>query len=201
MAHHEDQAVNLENFAGTNKAINSPRSLEACLRQGVDPAQLVPREFVVKKGELEDVARFEHGHYDKRRLGTLRHCSAVVFVQLPRHLLRSLRSLRVLPFLANASLPPPLSLFLLSWKVLLLLNPTHPRSSAVSHRRPFVHNPPLTTASTRSPFSLFHHPLLTVLFAPPRFAPHRLRSAPHSARPAGFTHSTRFTRFACPDML
>ena len=74
MAHHEDQTVNLENFAGTNKAINSPRSLEACLRQGVDPAQLVPQELVLKKGELEDVAKFEHEHYDKRRLGTLRHC-------------------------------------------------------------------------------------------------------------------------------
>ena len=64
------ESITLENFQASQKPINSPRSLEACLRQGVDPAQLVPKPFVVPKGKPEVVAKTEHEHYERRRVGT-----------------------------------------------------------------------------------------------------------------------------------
>ena len=41
------QLVSLEDFLKGKKPriINSPRSLEACLRQGLDPAELIPKSL------------------------------------------------------------------------------------------------------------------------------------------------------------
>ena len=68
--------ITLDNFlqdGGRPNKINSPRSLEACLRQGIDPSELIPlkMEVFIKEEEeltgLQDVAVAKYEHYEERR--------------------------------------------------------------------------------------------------------------------------------------
>jgi hypothetical protein len=68
--------INLDNFLQDNgrpRKINSPRSLEACLRQGIDPSELIPLTldvFIEEEQELtgvRDVAVTKYEHYEERR--------------------------------------------------------------------------------------------------------------------------------------
>jgi hypothetical protein len=66
------QLVSLEDFLKGKKPrlINSPRSLEACLRQGLDPAELLPKSLAKFQAEedLREVAQVKFDHYEERRL-------------------------------------------------------------------------------------------------------------------------------------
>ena len=68
--------ITLDNFLqedGRARKINSPRSLEACLRQGIDPSELRPLKlevFIEEENELtglRDVAVAKYDHYEERR--------------------------------------------------------------------------------------------------------------------------------------
>tara|TARA_B100000795_G_C22770636_1_gene427714 strand:- start:10 stop:1602 length:1593 start_codon:yes stop_codon:yes gene_type:complete len=63
--------VSLENFLKDKKPriINSPRSLEACLRQGLDPAELIPKSLAQFQAEenLREVAQVKFEHHEERR--------------------------------------------------------------------------------------------------------------------------------------
>ena len=68
--------ITLDNFLqedGRPRKINSPRSLEACLRQGIDPSELRPLKlevFIEEENELtglRDVAVAKYEHYEERR--------------------------------------------------------------------------------------------------------------------------------------
>ena len=67
--------VSLENFMDGGKArmIDSPRSLEACLRQGLDPASLFPKPLSKwqEEEELREVAVCKYEHYEQKRLDRL----------------------------------------------------------------------------------------------------------------------------------
>eukprot|EP00946_MAST-07B_sp_MAST-7B-sp1_P002786 g2786.t1 len=69
------QLVSLEDFLKGKKPrlINSPRSLEACLRQGLDPAELLPKSLAKFQAEedLREVAQVKYEHYEERRLEKL----------------------------------------------------------------------------------------------------------------------------------
>ena len=58
------QLVSLEDFLKGKKPrlINSPRSLEACLRQGLDPAELIPKSLAKFQAEesLREVAQVKY---------------------------------------------------------------------------------------------------------------------------------------------
>ena len=62
----------MENFMKGPKprVINSPRSLESCLRQGLDPAELIPKSLSKFQAEnaLREVAQVKFEHYEERRL-------------------------------------------------------------------------------------------------------------------------------------
>ena len=66
------ELVSLENFMKGPKprVINSPRSLESCLRQGLDPAELIPKSLSKFQAEnaLREVAQVKFEHYEERRL-------------------------------------------------------------------------------------------------------------------------------------
>ena len=61
--------VTLDNFANADGPIDSPRSLEACLRTGIDPAELIPKSLTefVKNNEFREVAVMLHEHFEHRR--------------------------------------------------------------------------------------------------------------------------------------
>jgi len=62
--------VSVNNFHTVQAAINSPRTLEACLRSGFDPKELYPRpfeDFVARNKGNKDVAKLKAKHYEKRR--------------------------------------------------------------------------------------------------------------------------------------
>ena len=61
--------VTLDNFANSDGPIDSPRSLEACLRTGIDPAELIPKSLTefVKNNEFREVAVMLHEHFEHRR--------------------------------------------------------------------------------------------------------------------------------------
>lgn len=64
--------VTLDNFEEhVPRPINSPRSLEACLRLGVDPLDLVARdvESFLTKGTERALAEMQQQHFERRRKG------------------------------------------------------------------------------------------------------------------------------------
>ena len=63
----------IHSFEDAGRAINSPRSLEACLRVGIDPSELVPRTLksFAKKGLEEDFVQKLHGNFERKRKGEL----------------------------------------------------------------------------------------------------------------------------------
>ena len=67
--------VSLEDFLKEQKPriINSPRSLEACLRQGLDPAELLPKSLAKFQAEedLREVAQVKYEHSEERRMEKL----------------------------------------------------------------------------------------------------------------------------------
>jgi hypothetical protein len=56
--------VSLEDFMKGKKPriINSPRSLEACLRQGLDPAELIPKSLAKfqEENDIREVAQVKY---------------------------------------------------------------------------------------------------------------------------------------------
>jgi hypothetical protein len=67
--------VSLEDFMKGKKPriINSPRSLEACLRQGLDPAELIPKSLAKfqEENDIREVAQVKYEHFEERRLEKL----------------------------------------------------------------------------------------------------------------------------------
>lgn len=62
---------NFEENGGTYREINSPRSLEACLRSGLDPAELYPRakkEFM-SKTLTDEMIDIKFRAFEKKRIG------------------------------------------------------------------------------------------------------------------------------------
>lgn len=62
--------VSVNNFHTVQAAINSPRTLEACLRSGFDPKELYPRpfeDFMATNSGNKDVAKLKAKHFEKRR--------------------------------------------------------------------------------------------------------------------------------------
>ena len=68
---HDHHHVTLENFEelGRNHVINSPRSIEACLRLGLDTADMVPKSVDDFKGRFipDSVAQVKWEHSEQRR--------------------------------------------------------------------------------------------------------------------------------------
>lgn len=66
--------ISIENFEdGENtREINSPRSLEACLRAGLDPSQLYakPPEAFASKKLTKEMIEVKIDHFEKKRTGT-----------------------------------------------------------------------------------------------------------------------------------
>ncbi len=64
-------SINIENFeeGGTTHVINSPRTMEACLRVGVDPSELYRRKRgdFVEKGATKDMIKIKYQAFEKRR--------------------------------------------------------------------------------------------------------------------------------------
>ncbi|CAM9178745.1 unnamed protein product [Sphacelaria rigidula] len=69
MESHIKSVVNFEGEDGKAEPISSPRSLEACLRSGWDPQELMPRKpksFAVR-GELPELTEIRHNFFETRR--------------------------------------------------------------------------------------------------------------------------------------
>lgn len=65
-------SISLDNYEQfLPRPINSPRSLEACLRQGVDPKELVPHhvEDFMEQGMEREFAEMQHQHFERKRKG------------------------------------------------------------------------------------------------------------------------------------
>lgn len=65
-------SISLDNYEQfLPRPINSPRSLEACLRQGVDPKELVPHrvEDFMEQGTEREFAEMQHQHFERKRKG------------------------------------------------------------------------------------------------------------------------------------
>lgn len=62
----------IHTFEDAGREINSPRSLEACLRVGIDPSELGPRSVksFSRKGLEEDLVLKLHENFEKKRRGT-----------------------------------------------------------------------------------------------------------------------------------
>ena len=64
-------SINVENFeAGEGRSsINSPRSLEACLRSGLDPSELYSRERgdFAEKGMTKDMVKVKYDYFERKR--------------------------------------------------------------------------------------------------------------------------------------
>ena len=75
-AHHNTDLITLDSFEvlGKNHVINSPRSIEACLRLGLDTADLVPKELSDYGGKFipEFVAQVKYEHAEQRRVDNLK---------------------------------------------------------------------------------------------------------------------------------
>lgn len=65
-------AENFEENAGNYREINSPRSLEACLRSGLDPAELYPRpkKDFVAKNLTDEMIDIKYTTFEKKRQGS-----------------------------------------------------------------------------------------------------------------------------------
>ena len=78
--HPHHQVVTLDNFIelGKNAVINSPRSIEACLRLGLDTAALVPKNVADYSGMFvpEFVANVKWEHAEQRRTEALNEAIA-----------------------------------------------------------------------------------------------------------------------------
>lgn len=66
--------INVENFEQQNGAyreINSPRTLEACLRSGLDPAELYPRDKkrFREKGLTPEMLDIKFNAFEHKRRG------------------------------------------------------------------------------------------------------------------------------------
>jgi hypothetical protein len=69
-----DLVISIENFeesSGTNRDINSPRTLEACLRCGLDPVELYPkpRSFYLSKDLTKEMVEIKRETFEKKRYG------------------------------------------------------------------------------------------------------------------------------------
>jgi hypothetical protein len=66
-----DITVDINNYIDGNeyKEINSPRTMEACLRQGVDPSDLYPRdkESYRRKGMTSDMLDLAYANAERKR--------------------------------------------------------------------------------------------------------------------------------------
>ena len=75
-AHHNTDLITLDSFEvlGKNHVINSPRSIEACLRLGLDTADLVPKELSDYGGKFipDFVAQVKYEHAEQRRVSNLK---------------------------------------------------------------------------------------------------------------------------------
>ena len=62
----------IHTFEDAGREINSPRSLEACLRVGIDPSELGPRSVksFARKGLEEDLVLKLHENFEKKRKGS-----------------------------------------------------------------------------------------------------------------------------------
>ena len=63
---------NYEEGGGNYREINSPRSLEACLRCGLDPAELYPkpRSFFVSRDLTKEMIDIKCEAFEKKRQGS-----------------------------------------------------------------------------------------------------------------------------------
>lgn len=68
--------VNLEKYLEIGTHLTSPRSLEACLRCGVEPVELLPKEkesFIIGKSEVEvDAGEIRYDRFEEQRLHKLK---------------------------------------------------------------------------------------------------------------------------------
>ncbi len=65
--------ISILNFEekGLYREINSPRTLEACLRTGIDPSELVPKNHKMfkKRNLTEEMIQIKAQSDEKKRLG------------------------------------------------------------------------------------------------------------------------------------
>lgn len=68
-----DVLISVENFedGGTALEINSPRSLESCLRSGLDPSELFPKPYekFASKGLTKEMVEIKLDNFEKKRRG------------------------------------------------------------------------------------------------------------------------------------
>lgn len=68
-----DVLISVENFEDgeTAREINSPRSLESCLRSGLDPSELFPKAYerFASKKLTKVMIEIKHENYEKKRRG------------------------------------------------------------------------------------------------------------------------------------
>lgn len=73
--------ISVENFEDgeTAREINSPRSLESCLRSGLDPSELFPKTFekFSTKNLTKEMVDIKLGNFEKKRRGSICHQIAV----------------------------------------------------------------------------------------------------------------------------
>jgi hypothetical protein len=62
---------NFEEHGGSYREINSPRSLEACLRSGLDPAELYPRpkNELKSKTMTDEMLEIKYNAFERKRQG------------------------------------------------------------------------------------------------------------------------------------
>ena len=65
---------NFEESGGNYREINSPRSLEACLRSGLDPAELYPhqRKDFASKTLTDEMVDIKYNTFEKKRQGSIK---------------------------------------------------------------------------------------------------------------------------------
>lgn len=73
---------NFEEGGGKYREINSPRSLEACLRSGLDPAELCPRskEYFRSKKLTEEMLRIKYETFENKRQGGTPHSLTIDYI-------------------------------------------------------------------------------------------------------------------------
>ena len=82
--------ISVENFEDgeTAREINSPRSLESCLRSGLDPSELFPKAFekFSCKNLTKEMVQIKLENFEKKRRGSIcqsvvgRNCQDIVFL-------------------------------------------------------------------------------------------------------------------------
>jgi hypothetical protein len=75
--------ITIDNFElpqFANHEINSPRTLEACLRSGYDPAELrtKPKMFFKTKDITEEMLEIKHNTFERKRLG-MNHSKLIIY--------------------------------------------------------------------------------------------------------------------------